>query len=142
MRIADLLHDKGADVVTVRPETRVDRLLERLARHNVGAAVVVDRGAVAGIASERDVVRGLPEHGAGLLDQPVSALMTAPVITCSPRDTVEALTVVMTENRVRHVPVLTAGALVGIVSIGDVVKSRIRRLEHDREQLEAYITQG
>ncbi|WP_017558527.1 CBS domain-containing protein [Nocardiopsis baichengensis] len=142
MLIAELLRAKGSDVVTVRPDTPVSELLDRLARHNIGAVVVAEAGKVAGIASERDVVRRLAEQGASLLDRPVSEIMTRAVITCKTSDTVDALTVLMTENRVRHVPVLAAGALVGIVSIGDVVKSRIRQLELDRQQLEAYITQG
>ncbi|WP_017539300.1 CBS domain-containing protein [Nocardiopsis halophila] len=142
MLIAELLRAKGSDVVTVRPDTPVSELLDRLARHNIGAVVVAEAGKVAGIASERDVVRRLAEQGASLLDRPVSEIMTRAVITCKTSDTIDALTVLMTENRVRHVPVLAAGALVGIVSIGDVVKSRIRQLELDRQQLEAYITQG
>ncbi|WP_017627233.1 CBS domain-containing protein [Nocardiopsis chromatogenes] len=142
MLIAELLRAKGSDVVTVRPGTSVSELLDRLARHNIGAVVVAEAGRVAGIVSERDVVRRLAEQGASLLDRPVSEIMTSAVITCKTSDTVDALTVLMTENRVRHVPVLAADALVGIVSIGDVVKSRIRQLELDRQQLEAYITQG
>ncbi|MDA2811950.1 CBS domain-containing protein [Nocardiopsis sp. RSe5-2] len=142
MLIAELLRAKGSDVVTVRPGTTVSELLDRLARHNIGAVVVAEAGRVAGIVSERDVVRRLAEQGASLLDRPVSEIMTSAVITCKTSDTVDALTVLMTENRVRHVPVLAADALVGIVSIGDVVKSRIRQLELDRQQLEAYITQG
>lgn len=142
MLIAELLRAKGSDVVTVRPGTSVSELLDRLARHNIGAVVVAEAGRVAGIVSERDVVRRLAEQGASLLDRPVSEIMTSAVITCKTSDTVDALTVLMTENRVRHVPVLAADALVGIVSIGDVVKSRIRQLELDRQQLENYITQG
>src|SRR5690606_25301667 len=142
MLIAELLRAKGSDVVTVRPDTTVAELLTLLARHNIGAVVVLEGGRIAGIASERDVVRRLERHGAELLERPVREIMTTNVITCKPSDTDDALTVLMTENRVRHVPVLSAGELIGIVSIGDVVKSRIRQLELDRQQLEAYITQG
>ncbi|MFW5417030.1 CBS domain-containing protein [Nocardiopsis sp. CNT-189] len=142
MLIAELLRAKGSDVVTVRPDTGVAELLTLLARHNIGAVVVLEGGRIAGIASERDVVRRLEEHGAELLERPVRDIMTTNVITCRTSDTDDALTVLMTENRVRHVPVLSAGELIGIVSIGDVVKSRIRQLELDRQQLEAYITQG
>jgi CBS domain-containing protein len=92
--------------------------------------------------SERDVVRRLHESGADLLSSPVSAIMTTEVFTCSPSDTVDSLTVVMTERRFRHVPVLSDGQLVGIVSIGDVVKSRIGQLEQSQDQLQAYIVQG
>ncbi|GAA1119207.1 CBS domain-containing protein [Nocardiopsis composta] len=142
MLIAELLRAKGSDVVTVRPDTTVAELLTLLARHNIGAVVVLEGGRIAGIASERDVVRRLERHGAELLERPVREIMTTNVITCKTSDTDDALTVLMTENRVRHVPVLSAGELIGIVSIGDVVKSRIRQLELDRQQLEAYITQG
>ncbi|MBV2363589.1 CBS domain-containing protein [Streptomonospora nanhaiensis] len=142
MLIAEILRAKGTRVETITPDATVADLLTRLARRNIGAAVVVRDGTVAGIASERDVVRRLEQRGSGLLADLVSEIMTAAVITCAPDDTVDTLTVVMTENRVRHVPVLSAGRLVGIVSIGDVVKSRIQQLEQDRRQLESYITQG
>ncbi|MGW5052012.1 CBS domain-containing protein [Actinokineospora sp. NPDC004072] len=139
MRISDVLRSKGSAVVTVDPGLTVAGMLAELARHNVGALVVVDGEAVVGIVSERDVVRGLAERGAGLLDVPVAEIMTADVLTCEPGHGVDALAEVMTERRVRHVPVLSGGALVGIVSIGDVVKSRISQLESDREQLTSYI---
>ncbi|PRX97366.1 CBS domain-containing protein [Allonocardiopsis opalescens] len=145
MRIADVLRSKGSAVATVAPETTVRQLLARLAEHNIGAVVVVEEGTEAppaGIVSERDVVRRLHEQGAGLLDRPVSEIMTTSVVTCGPDDTVDSLTITMTEGRFRHLPVLDGGRLVGIVSIGDVVKSRISQLEHDHQQLEAYITGG
>ena len=97
---------------------------------------------VVGIVSERDVVRTLHEFGVELLGRPVSQIMTAEVITCTPTDTVDSLSVLMTTNRVRHVPVIADGQLAGIVSIGDVVKIRMEELEAQQEQLEAYITQG
>ncbi|MET9628056.1 CBS domain-containing protein [Lentzea sp. NPDC006480] len=142
MRIADVLRTKGSAVATIDPDVSVSELLRALAEHNVGAIVVVGAGGVAGIVSERDVVRRLHETGADLLSYPVSAIMTADVFTCSPSDTVDSLTVVMTERRFRHVPVLSDGQLVGIVSIGDVVKSRIGQLEQSADQLQAYIAQG
>ncbi|MBB6172781.1 CBS domain-containing protein [Nocardiopsis mwathae] len=142
MLIAEILRAKGSEVVTVQPDTTVAELLTRLAAHNIGAVVVTDDGAITGIASERDVVRQLRSRGAELLAAPVSDIMTSAVVTCATTDTDDTLTVLMTENRVRHVPVVSAGSLVGIVSIGDVVKARISQLEQDRRQLEAYITQG
>ncbi|MEU0879742.1 CBS domain-containing protein [Lentzea sp. NPDC005914] len=142
MRIADVLRTKGSAVATIDPDASVAELLRTLAEHNVGAIVVVGKSGVAGIVSERDVVRRLHEVGADLLSSPVSAIMTADVFTCSPSDTVDSLTVVMTERRFRHVPVLSDGQLVGIVSIGDVVKSRIGQLEQSQDQLQAYIAQG
>lgn len=142
MLIAEILRSKGSDVTTVDPATSVAGLLALLAEHNIGAVVVAEDDEVVGIASERDVVRRLHERGAGLLTAPVREIMTAAVVTCAPGDTVDSLTVLMTEHRVRHLPVLRDGVLIGIVSIGDVVKSRISQLEAHREQLENYITQG
>ncbi len=140
MRIADVLASKGRAVVTVVPSDPVRALLAALAERNVGAAVVCEDDGLAGIVSERDVVRHLHDRGAALLDAPVSEIMTTLVATCRPSDTVETLSVTMTERRIRHVPVLDDdGKLAGIVSIGDVVKSRIDQLEEHREQLEAYI---
>ncbi|MFF4599995.1 CBS domain-containing protein [Amycolatopsis sp. CA-161197] len=143
MRIADLLRTKGAAVATVAPGTTVTELLAGLARHNVGAMVVVTpEGAIAGIVSERDVVRRLNDHGPTVLDGPVADIMTKLVASAGPDDSVDELSVLMTERRIRHVPVLEDGRLAGIVSIGDVVKSRIEQLEQSQEQLEAYIAQG
>lgn len=141
MRISDVLRRKGPDVVTLPPESLVRVLLDTLAEHRIGALVVSADGAtVDGIVSERDVVRELQRQGASLLDQPVSAIMTAEVRTCTPEAGVEDLMRVMTERRFRHVPVLVDGRLAGIVSIGDVVKHRIDELQSERDQLTAYIT--
>ncbi|MFD9702157.1 CBS domain-containing protein [Lentzea sp. NPDC059081] len=142
MRIADVVRAKGSAVATIAPDLPVSELLRTLADHNVGAIVVVGPSGVVGIVSERDVVRRLHEVGADLLSAPVSSIMTVDVYTCSPSDTVDGLTVVMTERRFRHVPVVSDGELVGIVSIGDVVKSRIGQLEQSQDQLQAYIAQG
>lgn len=143
MRVADVLRTKGSEVATVPPKVSVTGLLEDLARYNVGAMVVVDEaGSVVGIVSERDVVRRLNDHGAELLTAPVAQIMTSPVVTCEPGEAVDRLAEIMTERRIRHMPVVEDGRLVGIVSIGDVVKSRIRQLESDRAQLESYIARG
>ena len=143
MRIADLLRKKGSAVATVTPDTTVTTLLAGLAEHNVGAMVVVaPDGSIAGIVSERDVVRRLHEHGPALLDGPVSEIMTTLVASCTPDDSVDQLSVLMTERRIRHVPVRADGRLAGIVSIGDVVKNRMEQLEQSQEQLQAYISQG
>jgi CBS domain-containing protein len=142
MRIADVLRNKGAGVLTIAPDTLVSDLLNGLVTRNVGAMVVVGPEGLVGIVSERDVVRMLHEHGAGALRRPVADIMTSRVITCSPEDSVDSLSVLMTTNRVRHVPVLEDGHLAGIVSIGDVVKTRMEALQAEREQLAAYITQG
>jgi CBS domain-containing protein len=142
MRIADVLRSKGGSVVTINPDATVTELLAGLASHNIGAMVVTGPDGVAGIVSERDVVRQLHANGASVLSQPVSNIMTAVVSTCSKSDTVDSLTMLMTENRVRHVPVVEDGKLIGIVSIGDVVKTRMEELETEHEQLQSYITQG
>lgn len=142
MRIADVLRNKGAAVVTINPDATVTELLAGLAQHNIGAMVVVSPEGVVGIVSERDVVRQLHTHGASVLSRPVSKIMTAVVSTCSKTDTVDSLNVLMTQNRVRHVPVLDDGKLIGIVSIGDVVKTRMEELEAEHAQLQSYITHG
>jgi len=140
MVIADLLRHKGSSVVTIAPGDRVTELLSRLAAHKVGALVVVENDAIAGIVSERDIVVGLHEHGAAVLAMSVSQLMTSPVTSCRPEDSIDTIGGVMTDRRIRHMPVVANGKLTGIVSIGDVVAARIRQLEQDRGQLESYIT--
>jgi CBS domain-containing protein len=141
MRITDVLRGKGDLVVTIAPDQSVRALLDVLAEHRVGALVVSPNGTeVAGIVSERDVVRRLQSEGAGMLDKPVRSIMTAEVHTCTPDTTVEDLMVMMTERRIRHVPVVVEGRMRGIVSIGDVVKHRIGELQTERDHLTAYIT--
>ncbi|MGZ5377652.1 MAG: CBS domain-containing protein [Mycobacterium sp.] len=142
MRIADVLRNKGASVATITPETSVSGLLTELSVHNIGAMVVVSPDGVIGIVSERDIVRALQERGADLLRLPVSEIMTTFVATCTPNDSVDSLSVLMTTKRVRHIPVMENGRLTGIVSIGDVVKTRMEELEATQEQLQAYITRG
>ena len=143
MRIAHLLKRKGPGVVTVDPAASVREALALLAGHGIGALVVSPGGEqVAGIVSERDVVRALHASGAGVLDAPVSELMTAQVHTCVPEASVHDLARTMTDHRVRHVPVVDDGRLVGIVSIGDVVKARLDELEEERAHLVGYIQAG
>ena len=142
MRISDLLRDKGSAVATVSATTTISDLLGVLSKYNIGASVVTEADNVVGIVSERDIVRRLHETGAQLLGAAVGEIMTRSVVTCSPGDSVDSLAATMTERRIRHMPVVDGGQLVGIVSIGDVVKSRISQLESDREQLESYIAQG
>jgi CBS domain-containing protein len=140
MRISDLLRRKGNLVVTVKPEQSVTDLLNLLAEHKVGALVVsVDGNSVEGIVSERDVVRRLQEFGPDLLQAPVRDIMTVQVHSCPPETDLEELMRVMTTGRFRHVPVIEADRLVGIISIGDVVKHRIDELQSERDQLTAYI---
>jgi CBS domain-containing protein len=141
VRIADVLRRKGDQVATIAPEETVTTLLDRLAEHRVGALVVsIDGESVAGIVSERDVVRRLQEAGPSALGLQVREIMTPEVHTCRPSDLIDDLMRVMTERRVRHVPVVVEGRLAGIVSIGDVVKHRIDELQSERDHLTAYIT--
>jgi len=142
MRISDVLTSKPSQqVVTISPYSTVRELLGLLAEHNVGAVVVsADGDAVDGIVSERDIVRRLHEDEA-VLDGAVSAIMTSDVETCAPSTTVDDLRVVMTERRIRHVPVVTDGRLTGIISIGDVVKSSLDQLQFERDQLDSYVHQ-
>ncbi len=140
MRIHDVLRTKGAEVFTISPDATVTELLAALARHNVGALVVsADGTTVAGIVSERDVVRRLDDRGTAVLGEPVSAIMTSAVTTCTGQETVEDLMRLMTDHRIRHVPVVRDDALIGVISIGDVVKNRIGELEHERSNLIGYI---
>lgn len=143
MRLTDVLRSKGDGVVTVEPGSLVRELLGVLAEHGIGAAVVsTDGRAVEGIVSERDVVRAIADRGAGVLDEPVGDICTTDVHTCAPDAHVDDLMRVMTERRIRHVPVVVDGALTGIVSIGDVVKHRMGELEQERAALSDYITAG
>jgi len=141
MRVTGVLKVKGDAVVTISPDRTLRDLVALLAEHGIGALVVsADGDGVDGIVSERDVVRRLDAGGADVLDEPVSAIMTTEVFTCEPEATVDELMAVMTERRIRHVPVLLDGRIAGIVSIGDVVKHRIAEIQGERDQLTAYIT--
>ncbi|HAM01101.1 MAG TPA: histidine kinase [Acidimicrobiaceae bacterium] len=140
MHISSLLSEKGSSVVTITADATVAEAVDELEKHRIGAIVVSGDGThIDGILSERDVVRALGHIGAELLDRPVRTIMTAVVVTASPDDEVDSLMATMTDHRVRHVPIVTDGTLRGIVSIGDVVKSRIGELEKDRKELVEYI---
>ncbi|WP_283137917.1 CBS domain-containing protein [Rhizohabitans arisaemae] len=140
MLISDLLRYKGSAVTTLPSSATVGELLAKLAEHNIGALVVSDDGrTIAGIVSERDVVRRLHERGAALLEATVGSIMTTEVRTCAPGDNLDTVRRTMTERRFRHLPVVSGGRMVGIISIGDVVKSAISELEAEREYLVGYI---
>jgi len=140
VQISQLLRRKGPEVATVPREATVAAALALLAERGIGALVVSPDGRVIeGIITERDVVRALPDRGADLLGEPVSAVMTAQVRTCVPTASVHDLARTMTDHRIRHVPVVEDGRMVGIVSIGDVVKARLDELEQERAQLVDYI---
>ncbi len=141
MRISAVLRAKGAQVVTVTPDTTVRQLLTVLAENRIGAVVVSHDGtSVDGIVSERDIVRALARAGAAVMSEPVTAIYTADVHTVTPETELEDVARIMTERRIRHAPVMVNGGLRGIVSIGDVVKNRIGELETDRAQLTDYIS--
>ncbi len=143
MRIADVLKRKGSGVITVRSDATVGELVDVLTENRIGAVVVSDDGsAVDGIVSERDIVIHLKSSGAAVLDARVSTIMTAEVHTCGPDENLENLAAMMTERRIRHIPVVTDDGLHAIVSIGDVVKSRIDALQSERDQLRDYIQQA
>jgi CBS domain-containing protein len=140
MRVKDVLRNKGPVVVTVRPDITCRALLALLAERNIGAVVVSEDGVtVGGIVSERDVVRRLNDRGDTVLDGPVSDIAVWQVSTCGLDDHVDELCTTMTQRRIRHLPVVDHGRLVGIVSIGDMVKSRIDQLEFDRQNLIDYV---
>lgn len=142
MKISDVLRHKGSEVITIKPGETVSTLLALLAEHRIGAVVVSTDGAtVDGIVSERDVVLHLHSTGTSVLDGPVSQIMTSDVTTGSADDDVADLAGTMTEERVRHVPIVDAdGRLTAIVSIGDIVKHRLSELQSERDQLRDYIS--
>ncbi len=143
MKISDVTRRRGTTtVITVTGDASVAELLRTLAEHQIGAVVVSDDGArVEGIVSERDVVRSLHRDGGDVLAQPVHTIMTSEVYTCEPSASLEEIAQLMTERRIRHVPVLKGGSLATIVSLGDVVKARLSQLESERDQLIGYISQ-
>jgi CBS domain-containing protein len=142
MRIGDILNAKASqNVVTISPDAGVRELIALLAEHNIGALIVSNDGtSLDGIVSERDVVRHLHSDGT-VVNNIVSAIMTDVVEICSPDDDLDVVMQTMTERRFRHIPVVSNGNLVGIVSIGDVVKHKIGQLEFERDQLDGYIHQ-
>jgi CBS domain-containing protein len=142
MRIVEVLNAKAeGGVVTITPDAGVRELIALLAEHNVGALIVSSDGeTVDGIVSERDVVRHL-HHDGTVINNTVGAIMTDVVETCEPSTTIDELMEVMTNRRIRHVPVVEKGKLVGIVSIGDVVKHKMSQLEFERDQLDSYVHQ-
>jgi len=140
MNVETILRSKGGAVATIAPRATIRDAAALLKRERIGALVVSSDGTkVEGILSERDIVHGLADRGTALLDMTVDALMTRRVFTCTPRDSVGDLMAMMTERRIRHIPVLKDGALVGIISIGDVVKHRLDEMEYETSSLRSFI---
>lgn len=139
MYVRDILKAKGTDLFTIGPDEPVVALLKVLVERRIGAAVVAEEGRLVGVVSERDVIRAAAERGAACLDARVSELMTADVVSCTPDTTIDEVMNLMTRRRIRHLPVLADGALAGLVSIGDAVKSRIESVEREASQLREYI---
>lgn len=143
MIVESVLNAKGSSVVTARPDTPVSEIAKFLAEAGIGAVVIsADNARVQGILSERDIVRAIAEQGAGALSLSASDLMTQDVVTCAPADHVAELMGIMTEKRIRHLPVVSEGTLAGIISIGDVVRCRVQEIESEAEALRTYVTQG
>jgi CBS domain-containing protein len=129
MKVAEILKQKGQDVISVRPTESIDTLSHRLRLARIGAMVVTGEGdALIGIISERDIVHGIAEHGPKCLELTVADLMTQRVVTCAPDDSVTRISRLMTENRIRHLPVVDGSRLAGVVSVGDVVKNRLEEM--------------
>ncbi len=143
MKIATILADKGSHVVTVAPDHSIQALLTLLSRHNIGALVVsTDGNTIIGIVSERDILLALA-RGASDMGDPVSDIMKTEVFVCAPEANIDELMTVMTAQRIRHIPITSdSGELMGIVSIGDLVKARLSELETERAALVGYITHG
>lgn len=141
MNVAAILRQKGRAVTTVSPATTLLEVAHKLAAKRIGAIVVVGvRGEVSGIISERDIIRVLAGTGPACLTRPVSEVMTRDVVTCQEADTLDELMAMMTARRFRHLPVVTDGALVGIISIGDVVKHHVAEVEMEATAMREYIT--
>ncbi|MCV0416333.1 MAG: CBS domain-containing protein [Brevundimonas sp.] len=142
MFVAEILKTKGNAVFSIAPDLSVARACAELEERRVGALVVCDGERVAGVFSERDVVRALARDGAQALDRPVSAYMTAKVIFAEPREEMSVLMTRMTDRRIRHLPVMAEGRLAGVISIGDVVKCQIAEHAREAESLKTYIAAG
>jgi CBS domain-containing protein len=140
MNVETILRNKGRAVATIRPKEMVGAAIDALVSRNIGALVASEDGErVDGIISERDIVHALAQHGSGLLSLTVEEVMTQPVITCDPMSGVDELMAEMTNRRIRHFPVVRNGRLCGIVSIGDVVKSRLDEIEYEAKSLRSFI---
>lgn len=143
MFVSDILAQKGGLVFTVSPGTTVAQAAQHLSTRRIGSVLVMDgTDTIAGIVSERDIVRAMARHGGDALDLEVRQVMTRDVVTCHPDDPIERVMGLMTAGRFRHLPVEDRGELIGLISIGDVVKARLEETQHETEALKAYIVAG
>ena len=139
MTVRAILDTKGHQIESVEPDARLSSAIKTLAERRIGAVLVISQGGIEGILSERDIVRVLGERGAAVLEEPVSAVMTRKVVSCRQADTVAAIMEMMTSGKFRHLPVVEDGRVVGLISIGDIVKWRVREYEAEQEALREYI---
>jgi CBS domain-containing protein len=139
MTVRSILDNKGHQIQSIEPNAKLSAAVKILGERKIGAVLVMDQGKLEGILSERDIVRALGERGAAVLDEPVSAVMTRKVISCKQSDTVSAIMEMMTTGKFRHLPVVEDGKVVGLISIGDIVKRRVHEYEAEQEALRDYI---
>jgi CBS domain-containing protein len=139
MTVAAILDTKGHEIIHVSPDDKLSAVVKLLSERRIGAVLVMSGSHLDGILSERDIVRVIGERGAAALDEPVAAVMTRKVISCKPTDSVGAIMEKMTSGKFRHLPVVDDDKIVGVISIGDVVKTRVAEFEHEQEALRDYI---
>ena len=139
MTVRSILDSKGHNILSVEPDAKLTAAIKTLGERKIGAVLVMSQGRLEGILSERDIVRVLGERGAAVLDEPVSSVMTRKVVSCRQADTVAAIMEMMTLGKFRHLPVVEDGRVVGLISIGDIVKWRVREFEAEQEALQNYI---
>ncbi|PJG56010.1 inosine-5-monophosphate dehydrogenase [Bradyrhizobium forestalis] len=139
MTVRSILNTKGHQIVSVEPDVKLAAAIKLLGEKKIGAVLVMNQSRLEGVLSERDIVRVLGERGAGVLEAPVSEVMTRKVVTCKETDTVAELMEMMTSGKFRHLPVIDNGKVVGLISIGDVVKRRVEEYEAEQEALRDYI---
>lgn len=142
MHVSAIIGDKGSAVFSVGPSDAVSTAVSMLSDKRIGAVLVIENDQVSGVFSERDVIQALSRVGAGVMSQPVKDFMTTDVVTCQRGDTIDHLMGLMTQKRIRHLPVIEDGKVVGMISIGDVVKFRIAEAEAEADALKSYIASG
>ena len=139
MTVQAILDSKGHHIISVTPEITLGAAVKLLSERRIGAVLVMSGHVLDGILSERDIVRVIGERGADALSEPVGHVMTRKVVSCKPADTVVAIMEKMTTGKFRHLPVIHEDRIVGLISIGDVVKTRVAEFEHEQEALRDYI---